>query len=168
MAKKQSAGILLYRFDKDEPQVLVAHPGGPFFTKKDDGFWSIPKGLYSDDEEPFAAAKREFQEEIGMPAPDGKYIDIGEIKRKDGKTIRVWAAEGDVDEDKVLSNSFEMEWPPKSGKIEEFPEIDRAQWFSLNDAATKLHPSQIVFLQRLAEHLGVNFNSTQNQQPSLF
>ena len=98
MAKKQSAGVLLYRFKDRELQVLIAHPGGPFFAKKDNGNWSIPKGLYEDDEDPFEAAKREYEEEIGAPSPNGPYLELGEIKRKDGKSIRAWAAEGDVNE----------------------------------------------------------------------
>lgn len=167
--KKQSAGLLLYRQKKGRVEVLIAHPGGPFFAKKDNGFWSIPKGLYEDDEDPFAAAKREFEEEIGWPAPAGKYIELGEIKRKDGKTIKAWAVEGQVDETEVKSNTFEMEWPPKSGKIQEFPEIDQARWFDLPTASLKLQLVQTEFLERLAEHLNIGFEpSNEPNQPSLF
>jgi predicted NUDIX family NTP pyrophosphohydrolase len=157
MAKKQSAGLLLYRQRDEELDVFIAHPGGPFFAKKDDGIWSIPKGLYDHDEDPFDAAKREFEEEIGWPAPGGKYINLGEIKRKDGKSIRAWAVEGDIDKASVKSNNFEMEWPPKSGKVQEFPEIDRAEWFDLTTASQKLQLAQVEFLERLARHLGVAF-----------
>lgn len=157
MAKKQSAGLLLYRQKDGRLEVLIAHPGGPFFAKRDDGFWTIPKGLYEENEEPFVAAKREFEEEIGSPAPSGRYIELGEVKRKDGKIIQAWAAEGQVNEDEVKSNTFEMEWPPKSGKKQEFPEIDRAVWFSLESAAQKLQDAQIEFLKRLAGHLKINF-----------
>ncbi len=167
--KKQSAGLLLYRQKKGRVEVLIAHPGGPFFAKKDNGFWSIPKGLYEDDEDPFAAAKREFEEEIGWPAPAGKYIELGEIKRKDGKTIKAWAVEGQVDETEVKSNTFEMEWPPKSGQMQEFPEVDKPSWYNLEEAAQKLLPAQIPLLQRLAEHLKISFEpSNEPNQPSLF
>jgi len=158
MAKKQSAGILLYRTKNSQFEVLIAHPGGPFFAKKDSGFWSIPKGLYDDNEEPFEAAKREFKEEIGSSAPDGEYIDLGEIKRKDGKAIKAWAVEGDIDESSVKSNTFEMEWPPRSGQKQEFPEIDRAVWFSLETATQKLQIAQVEFLKKLAEYLKINFS----------
>jgi len=159
MAKQQSAGLLLYRQKDGKLEVLIAHPGGPFFVKKDNGIWSIPKGLYEDNEDPFDAAKREFEEEIGLPAPGGEYIDLGEIKRKDGKIIRAWAVEGNIDEGKVKSNSFEMEWPPRSGQKQEFPEIDRAEWFGLTTASQKLQIAQVEFLKRLAEYLKINFSA---------
>ncbi|MBI2009469.1 NUDIX domain-containing protein [Candidatus Saccharibacteria bacterium] len=168
MAKKQSAGILLYKFDEGELKVLIVHPGGPFFVKKDNGNWSIPKGLYEDNEDPFTAAKREYEEEIGMPPPSEPYLELGEIKRKDGKTIHAWAAEGDVNENKVQSNAFEMEWPPKSGKMQEFPEIDKALWFDINTASSKLQPAQVEFLKRLAKQLNVNFTPKISQQGTLF
>ena len=166
--KKQSAGVLLYRFKDRELQVLIAHPGGPFFAKKDNGNWSIPKGLYEDDEDPFEAAKREYEEEIGAPVPSGPYLELGEIKRKDGKTICAWAAEGDVDESKVKSNTFEMEWPPRSGKKQEFPEIDKALWFNLDSASQKLQPAQVEFLKRLAGQLDVGFMPKISKQGTLF
>lgn len=169
MAKKQSAGLLIYRMKDGQLEVLIAHPGGPFFAKKDDGIWSIPKGLYEDSEDPINAAKREYEEEIGMPAPNGRYTKLGEIKRKDGKTIQAWSVEGDVNQDKVKSNNFEMEWPPRSGQKQEFPEIDRAAWFNLEIAALKLQPIQVEFLKRLAEHLKVDFKPrNEPDQPSLF
>ena len=166
--KRQSAGILLYRFKDGDLQVLIAHPGGPFFAKKDNGNWSIPKGLYEDDEDPFETAKREYEEEIGVPPPSGPYLELGEIKRKDGKTIHVWAAEGNFDESKVKSNIFEMEWPPRSGKMQEFPEIDKALWFDINSASLKLQPVQVEFLKRLAEQLNVNFTPKISEQGTLF
>ena len=168
MAKKQSAGILLYRFKDGKLQVLIAHPGGPFFAKKDEGNWSIPKGLYEDNGDPFEAAKREYEEEIGAPAPSSPYIELGEIKRKDGKTICAWAAEGDVDESKVRSSTFEIQWPPKSGKKQEFPEIDKALWFNLDSASQKLQPAQVEFLKRLAKQLNISFAPKISQQGSLF
>ncbi len=166
MAKKQSAGILLYRTKSDRLEVLIAHPGGPFFAKKDKGVWSIPKGLYEDDENPFDAAKREFEEEIGSPPPNGQYIELGEIKRKDGKNIRAWAVEGDIYEVSVKSNTFKIEWPPKSGSIQEFPEIDRAKWLDLTTASQKLQLAQIEFLERLAQYLKVDFLRSQNLAPT--
>lgn len=166
MAKKQSAGILLYRTKSDRLEVLIAHPGGPFFTKKDSGFWSIPKGLYDDNEEAFKAAKREFEEEIGSPPPNGQYIELGEIKRKDGKNIKAWAVEGDIDEASVKSNNFEMQWPPKSGNIQEFPEIDRAEWLDLTAASQKLQLAQTEFLERLARYLKVDFLRAQDLAPT--
>lgn len=149
-------------------EVLIAHPGGPFFAKKDDGVWSVPKGLYDDDENPFDAAKREYEEEIGSPAPSGQYIELGEIKRSDGKVIKTWAVEGDLDEASVKSNTFEMEWPPKSGKKQQTPEIDKALWFEINLASVKLQPAQVEFLKRLAEHLNTDFTPTISEQGTLF
>ncbi|MDO8591740.1 MAG: NUDIX domain-containing protein [bacterium] len=166
--KKQSAGILLYRTKNIQLEVLIAHPGGPFFAKKDSGIWSIPKGLYDDDEDPFDAAKREFEEEIGSPPPDGQYVALGEIKRKDGKSIKAWGVEGDIDEGQVESNFFEMEWPPKSGNKQKFPEIDKALWFEINSASIKLQPAQVEFLKRLAKHFNVNFTPTISEQGTLF
>ena len=172
--KKQSAGLLVYRTKNGRLEVLIAHPGGPFFVKKDVGFWSIPKGLYDDSENPLAAAKREFSEEIGLPPPDGRYLELGEIKRKDGKLIKVWAVEGEIDESKVASNTFEIEWPPRSGKKQAFPEIDRALWADLKTAAQKLQFAQVEFLERLAKKHGVDFQAgaatedDKPQQNSLF
>lgn len=150
MVKKKSAGILVFRRKFNEPEVLFAHPGGPFWAKKDLGAWSIPKGEYEDDEDPLAAAKREFQEEIGLPVPAGELFDLGEIVRKDKKVIKVWAVEGDLDVSHIESNLFEMEWPPHSGQYQQFPEIDRAQWFLLSEASPKLHAGQEIFIARLA------------------
>lgn len=154
--KKQSAGILLYRRKNGIVQVLIGHPGGPFFAKKDDGVWSVPKGLY-DNEYPLEAAKREYEEEVGSAAPDKGYIELGEIKRRDGKVIKAWAVKGDLDETKAASNTFEIEWPPRSGKKQEFSEIDKLSWFDLTTAAQKIQPAQVEFLKRLAETLKLNF-----------
>jgi predicted NUDIX family NTP pyrophosphohydrolase len=160
--KKQSAGILLYRNNGQEPEVLIAHPGGPFFAKKDLGVWTIPKGLYDEDEDPLAAAKREYREEIGSAAPDGKYLELGRVKRKDGKTITAWAVEGNIDTQKIKSNNFEMEWPPKSGKMQKFPEVDKAAWVDLPTAAKKLQRAQVAFLESLAKELKVPFKVSED------
>jgi predicted NUDIX family NTP pyrophosphohydrolase len=152
---KRSAGILVFRKLDNQVEVLIAHPGGPCYIKKDNGYWTIPKGLYDDDEEPMDAAKREYEEEIGLQVPEGELIDLGEIKRSDGKFIKAWAVEGEVDTTKVKSNTFKLEWPPKSGKKIEVPEIDRAEWYELAAAIPKLQSAQVVFLERLAAKLNV-------------
>jgi predicted NUDIX family NTP pyrophosphohydrolase len=163
--KKYSAGILTYKTNDDgQLAVLLVHPGGPFWVKKDLGAWSVPKGEHEPDEEPLVAAKREYREETGQPLPNGEYIDLGETKLKDGKTVSVWAAQGEVNLSTVISNKFEMEWPPHSGQRQSFPEIDRADWFSLDEAAAKLSSGQAVFLSRLAEKLGVKAPSLPEQQ----
>jgi predicted NUDIX family NTP pyrophosphohydrolase len=167
--KKFSAGILVYRHKDGRVEVLLAHHGGPFWAKKDDGAWSIIKGEYDEDEAPFDAAKREFKEETSYDAPEGEYIELGEFKRKDGKTIQAWAVEADFDPRTIKSNTFTMEWPPRSGKMQEFPENDRAEWFDFNVAATKLHTGQSVFLERLAEKLGIELDaSDETKQQQLF
>ena len=154
--KKQSAGILVYRLAQGGVEVFLGHPGGPFWAKKDAGAWSIPKGEYEADEDALSAAKREFQEETGQPAPEGDYLDLGEFKRKDGKTIKAWAVQGDIDASKISSNSFEMEWPPKSGQKQAFPEVDKAAWLPIQTAAPKLHQGQAIFLEHLAEKLAID------------
>jgi predicted NUDIX family NTP pyrophosphohydrolase len=133
--KQQSAGLLLYR-QRGAPEVLLGHPGGPFWAKKDDAAWTIPKGLISIGETPLAAARREFAEETGY-RPRGKALALGEARQPGGKLVHVWAVEGDWDISKLRSNSFEMEWPPKSGRRQEFPELDRAAWFTLGEARRK-------------------------------
>jgi len=155
---KKSAGILLYRFREGELQVFLVHPGGPFWARKDKAAWSIPKGEFDDLEAPLEAAKREFQEETGMPVT-GDFINLGEIKQPGRKIIYVWAVEGDCDPAAIKSNTFEMQWPPKSGKYKSFPEVDRAGWFSLGAAREKLHKGQVVLIDRLAEKLGVDLDS---------
>lgn len=143
-----SAGILLYRRDGDGLDVLIAHMGGPFWAKKDAGGWSLPKGEHGEDEEPFAVALREFEEELGSPCPASDFTPLGEVKSS-GKTLTVWAAEGDLDATACVSNTFELEWPPRSGRIQEFPEIDRAEWVGLDVAREKLVKGQLPFLDRL-------------------
>jgi predicted NUDIX family NTP pyrophosphohydrolase len=134
--------------------VLLVHPGGPFWAKRDDGAWSIPKGEYEDGEEPLAAALREFEEEVGSALDaTGELIALGDVRQKNRKVVTAWAAEGDVDASAVRSNAFSMEWPPRSGQTQEFPEIDRAEWFSLARARAKLIEAQVAFLDRLEERV---------------
>jgi len=146
---KTSAGVLLYRRARDGVEVLIGHMGGPFWAKKDAGGWSIPKGEYGEGEEPFAVALREFEEELGSPCPADDFTALGEVKAS-GKTLTVWAAEGDLDATACVSNTFEIEWPPRSGRMQEFPEIDRAEWVGLDVAREKLVKGQLPFLDRLA------------------
>jgi predicted NUDIX family NTP pyrophosphohydrolase len=149
-----SAGLLLYRFnDGAQLEILLVHPGGPFWAKKDDRVWSIPKGEYDVGEEPLDAAEREFEEELGQAAPAGSRVDLGELDQSSAKRVHVWAIEADFDAQNITSNTFEMEWPPKSGTLVEFPEVDRAAWFTLPDAQGKLLPGQIGFLDRLGSAL---------------
>jgi predicted NUDIX family NTP pyrophosphohydrolase len=150
---KRSAGILLYRVAGGDPEVLLVHPGGPFWARRDIGAWSIPKGEYDDEEDPPGCALREFGEETGTELPPGELIDLGRVKQKSGKLVTAWAAEGDLDADAIHSNRFEMEWPPGSGRRAEFPEIDRAGWFDVDTAREKLVPAQTAFLDRLLERL---------------
>ncbi len=147
---KLSAGILLYRRRNGDLEVFLVHPGGPYWWKKDLGAWSIPKGEYVAGEDPLAAAKREFQEETGFAPAMGELSSLSEIKLSSGKVITAWAVEGDCDADAIRSNSFSIEWPPKSGKKQDFPEVDRAAWFTLPLAQAKIHPAQQEFLNRLA------------------
>ena len=130
------------------------HPGGPAWSRRDLGAWSVPKGEYEDGEEPLAAARREFQEELGSPAPDGPAGDLGEVRLKSGKLVRAWAVAGDLDAGAIVSNRFEMEWPPRSGRRRKFPEVDRAQWFGLDEARTRLNPAQVALIDRLQERIG--------------
>jgi predicted NUDIX family NTP pyrophosphohydrolase len=149
MAKK-SAGLLMYRRSPDgELQVLLVHPGGPFWAKKDLGAWSMPKGEYDDSEDALEAAKREFAEETGFPV-SGPFLPLGSLKQPSGKTVSVWAFESDADPAALVSNEFDMEWPPKSGRKASFAEIDRAGWFSLIEAREKLAKGQVGFLDALA------------------
>ena len=146
----RSAGILLHRTRGGVREVLLVHPGGPLWTRRDAGAWSVPKGEYDDGEDAFAAARREFEEELGLAPPDGPADDLGEIRQKSGKVVRAWALAGELDVGRVRSNTFELEWPPRSGRIQEFPEVDRAQWFELELAREKINPAQIALLDRLA------------------
>jgi len=145
---KRSAGLLLYRDTGGRLEVFLVHPGGPLWAKKDAGAWTIPKGEYDDSEEALEAAKREFLEETGAAA-DGGFVPLGEVRQASGKLVKAWALESDVDADAIQSNTFEMEWPPRSGKRGEFPEVDRAAWFSVEDAREKINPAQQQFLDRL-------------------
>jgi predicted NUDIX family NTP pyrophosphohydrolase len=151
----QSAGILLFRRTEGVVQFLLAHPGGPFWSKKDEGSWTIPKGLYQEHETAIDAARRELQEEIGVTIT-GDLIEVGRFKQPSGKVISAWAAERDFDVAELRSNSFSLEWPPKSGRQMEFPEVDRAGWFSLTEAAAKITRGQLPILMRLATELGLD------------
>lgn len=152
---KKSAGILSFRLLK-HPEVLLIHPGGPFFRTKDAGSWSIPKGEYTN-ENPLEVAQREFTEETGNVITRKNFIDLGEVTLKSGKKITAWAVECDFETSFISSNTFEIEWPPKSGKMASFPEVDRAEWFSLEDARLKIHPGQLDFLNRLETILKSKF-----------
>lgn len=144
---------MLYRGRGENLEVLLVHPGGPVWARRDAGVWSIPKGEYGDDEEPLQAARREFAEELGSPAPDGDALELGEIRQKSGKRVSAWALAGDLDAGRITSNTFTMQWPPRSGRFQEFPEVDRAEWFGLDEAREKLNPAQVALLDRLAEAL---------------
>ncbi len=152
---KLSAGLLLYRIGADGAQVLLVHMGGPFWARKDEHAWSIPKGEYGDDEDPAQVAVREFTEELGTPPPDGPTIELG-TARQSGKTVTVFAREGDFDAAAAVSNTFSLEWPPRSGRFQDFPEVDRAEWFDLPTAAGKLVKGQVVFLGRLTSRLATS------------
>ena len=145
----QSAGILLFRILRSGPEVLLVHPGGPYFARKDLGAWSIPKGLHEANEDGLTAAKREFREEIGQDLPSTEFILLQPIRQKGGKVVHAWAAQGDLDATAIRSNTFQMEYPPKSGQWKEFPEVDRAAWFSLAEAAEKILPAQAPLLTEL-------------------
>ena len=152
MAKKLSAGILLYRKCGAGIEVLIVHPGGPFWAKKDDGAWSIPKGEYLEGQDPLSVAKREFIEEIGSEVA-GHFVELPPAKQPSGKIIRAWAVEGDLDAASIRSNTFSMEWPPKSGRIQRFPEVDRALWCEVAVARRKLLSGQRIFIDELEEHV---------------
>jgi predicted NUDIX family NTP pyrophosphohydrolase len=148
---RTSAGILLYRLRPAGPEVLLGHMGGPFWAKKDDGGWSIPKGEHGPDEDPLAVARREFEEELGSSVPTQELVPLGALRVTSGKVLTVWAAEGDLDAAAAQSNTFTVEWPPRSGRLQEFPEIDRAAWFGLEEARSKLAKGQVPFLDRLRD-----------------
>lgn len=145
---KQSAGILLYRFRDNQLQVFLIHPGGPFFSKKDNGSWSVPKGEFNNDEKPLDAAKREFMEETGQPI-EGKFLELEPVIQKAGKKVYAWAVEGNIDHKAIVSNLFEMEWPPRSGKKQTFPEVDKASWFDVEEAKAKINVAQFGFVEEL-------------------
>ncbi len=152
---RRSAGLLVHRERSGEREVLLVHPGGPMWAKRDAGAWSIPKGEYDSSEDPLAAAKREFEEELGTAAPDGPVKDLGEIKQKSGKIVSAWAVAGDLDVTEITSNTVEVQWPPRSGKMLEIPEVDRAEWFAIHEAREKINPAQAELLDRLAEILDI-------------
>jgi predicted NUDIX family NTP pyrophosphohydrolase len=149
-----SAGILLWRRRDAGLEVLLVHPGGPFFRKKDEGSWSVPKGLVEQGEDEETTARRELVEELGLAIELGELVDLGEIVQKGHKRVRGFAGEADCDADAIRSNTFELEWPPRSGQRQAFPEIDRAAWFDLAEAARKVNPAQVAFLERLVERVG--------------
>jgi predicted NUDIX family NTP pyrophosphohydrolase len=149
---KKSAGLLMYRQNGGALQVLLAHPGGPYWRNKDEGAWTLPKGEYDESEEALAAALREFAEETGF-APAPPYLPLGDVVQKSGKRISAWAFAGDGDPAQLRCNTFEMEWPPRSGKMQSFPEIDRIEWFGLEDARRKMIPAQRALLDRLERAL---------------
>ena len=150
---KRSAGLLLYRFTEGTVEVLIGHPGGPFWARKDDGAWSIPKGEYAEDEDPWHAAHREFQEELGLSAPDGPRVDFAPVKQPGGKVITAFAVRADLDVTDAVSNTFDLEWPKGSGKVRQYPELDRVGWFSVAAARSKLLKGQQPLLDRLLDHL---------------
>ena len=149
---KESAGLLMYRTGNGQLEVLLVHPGGPFWKNKDAGAWTIPKGEIEPGEEPLAAAQREFEEELGFK-PRGPWLRLTRIKQKSGKVVYAWAFEGDCDPAAVRSNTFQIEWPPRSGRLQEFPEIDRASFFTLDAAREKLNPAQVLWLDQLRDQL---------------
>ncbi|WP_409427574.1 NUDIX domain-containing protein [Mycobacterium sp. SMC-11] len=152
---KRSAGLLVYRPSADGGvEVLIAHPGGPFWARKDDGAWSIPKGEQPEGEDPWDTARREFAEELGLQPPDGERADLGEVRQAGGKVVTVFAVGGDLDVTDARSNTFELEWPPRSGQRREFPEVDRVGWFSVPQARIKLLAGQRPILDRLVDYLG--------------
>ncbi|MEO7767616.1 MAG: NUDIX domain-containing protein [Ferruginibacter sp.] len=151
--QKRSAGIILYRFRNSLPEILLVHPGGPFWAKKDLGAWSIPKGDFDDNENPLDAAKREFEEETGIKIA-GKFIELTPVKQKAGKLIYAWALQKDVNTVEVKSNIFEMQWPPKSGKMKEFPEIDKAEWFGIEKTKEKVLQGQLPLIMELMGKIG--------------
>ena len=148
-----SAGILLHRRREGQFEVLLVHPGGPYFATRDFGVWGIPKGEYGPSENPLVAARREFEEELGSPPPHGPVIDLGTVRLKSGKRVVAWGIEGDLDASSAVSNTCEIEWPPRSGKRIEIPEVDRAEWFSIDQARRRLNEAQVVLLERLCEQL---------------
>lgn len=161
--KKHSAGIIVFRRTNGEPEVLLAHMGAPWWAKKDIGAWTIPKGEIQEGEDPLAAAKREFKEELGLPLPASDLIQLGMVEQHNNKTVSAWAIEADFDATNIKSNTFKAEWPPRSGKEQEFPEIDRAGWFSLEEAMQKTVRGQAELFERLAQHLGAKLQKPPEQ-----
>lgn len=154
VAARRSAGILLFRRMGSGVQVLLGHMGGPLWTRRDAGAWTVPKGEYGGDEDAEVAARREFSEELGLPVPDGWQFPLGEVRQGGGKVVTVWALEGNLDPDQMAPGTFEMEWPKGSGRVQAFPELDRVAWFDVDDARGRLVSAQTAFLDRLTEQLG--------------
>ncbi|MFR0354226.1 NUDIX domain-containing protein [Streptomyces sediminimaris] len=153
MSAPHSAGLLLYRHTGDGLQVLLGHMGGPFFARREAGAWTVPKGEYRPGEETaWHAARREFREELGLPPPGGAAVELGEVRQSGGKTVTAWAVEADLDPAAITPGTFLMEWPPRSGRTREFPELDRVAWFGLDRARDVIVKAQSAFLDRLAEH----------------
>jgi predicted NUDIX family NTP pyrophosphohydrolase len=148
-----SAGLLMYRMKRGALQVLLVHPGGPYWRKKDEGAWTIPKGEIDDDEDALDAARREFEEERGL-RPEGPFIALTPVKQKGGKVVHAWAFAGDCDPGRLRSNTFELEWPPRSGRRREFPEVDRAEFFEVDEARTKMNPAQVALVEQLVRTVG--------------
>jgi len=148
----RSAGLLVFRRTGGGLEVLLGHMGGPFFARREAGAWTVIKGEYASDEPAWEAARREFEEELGLPPPDGEAIPLGEVRQSGGKVVTAWAVEGDVDPEAIVPGTFEMEWPPRSGRTQEFPELDRVAWFGLDRAREVIVKAQTAFLDRLAEH----------------
>jgi predicted NUDIX family NTP pyrophosphohydrolase len=154
MVEKRSAGLLVYRRTTSGVEVLLGHMGGPFWARRDEGAWTVPKGEHEPDEQPEAAARREFEEELGHPPPDGELLPLGEVRQTGGKVVTVWAVEGQVDPAAVVPGTFEMEWPRGTGRLQTFPELDRVAWWGVDEARARLVTAQRAFLDRLAERLG--------------
>lgn len=153
MRSKTSAGLLMFRMKQGAPEVLLVHPGGPYFQNKDDGSWTIPKGELAEGEDLLTRARIEFEEELGIAA-SGNWMELGSVKQKGGKTVHAWAFAGELEDDfKLRSNTFEMEWPPRSGKVKRFPEIDRASFFPVEEARKKINGAQVAFIDRLVGQL---------------
>ncbi|MEW2167026.1 NUDIX domain-containing protein [Streptomyces sp. NPDC007084] len=149
---KRSAGLLLFRRTDDGLEVLLGHMGGPFYARRDAGAWTVPKGEYEPDETAWDAARREFGEELGLPAPDGEAVTLGEVTQANGKIVTAWAIEADLDPAAIVPGTFTMEWPPRSGRRQEFPELDRVEWMSPDRARALIVSAQATFLDRLTEH----------------
>nr|VFK24123.1 MAG: Predicted NTP pyrophosphohydrolase, NUDIX family [Candidatus Kentron sp. LFY] len=152
---KNSAGLLIYRNIDNRIEVFLVHPGGPFWKNKDAASWSIPKGEFEEGEDPLEAAKREFSEETNLEVPEGKLVALEPVKQPSRKIVHVWYLKGNLDDSLIRSNMFELEWPPKSGKMQEFPEVDKANWYSLGEAKYKIHKGQIAIIEQLEKALGL-------------
>ncbi|MEU1497213.1 NUDIX domain-containing protein [Streptomyces sp. NPDC005732] len=152
MTGRRSAGLLVYRRTAEGLEVLLGHMGGPFYARRDAGAWTLPKGEYGPEESAWDAARREFREELGLPPPDGEAVPLGEVRQAGGKVVTAWAVEADLDPATVVPGTFTMEWPPRSGRRQEFPELDRVEWFGLDRARAVVVPAQAAFVDRLAEH----------------